>query len=314
MTASADGKYIHDAFVYSTDEEMVAAAAPFLQEGIEQNESAVVVCADRNVELLSGALGSQVRIATLSQPEVYRRVPDAIIAYQRAIERELATGASRVRLVGEVAFGSSEATWSEWARFESLVNSALADYPVWNVCIYDARELPESVVDNAEKTHPNLLAGGNRMPSSRYVEPLEYLSQPVTWAEHPLQSGPAALDMTELADLSQLRQGLHEALVAGQLDPEVADDLVIAASEIATNGMVHGGPPVRVQLWASNGQAVCTVTDQGPGIDNPFAGYVPANGADFTRGGMGLWMARRLCDRVDLRRGPDGFTVRLEIG
>jgi anti-sigma regulatory factor (Ser/Thr protein kinase) len=307
-------QYIHDAFVYSSDEEMVTAAAPFLQEGIDANEAAVVVCADRNVELLSDALGPKVKVSLLSRPEVYRRVPDAIIAFQRVIERELANGVDRVRLIGEVAFGATEATWSEWTRFESVVNSALAEYPLWNVCIYDTRELPGSVVASAEKTHPNLLSGGNRTPSAQYLEPLEYLSQPVVWEQHPLQTGPAALDLTELSDLAQLRQGLHDALAGGHLDPATADDLVIAVSEIATNGMVHGGPPVRVRLWTDHGRAVCTVTDQGPGIDNPFAGYVPAHGTDFTRGGMGLWMARRLCDRVDLNHGPDGFTVRLEMG
>jgi anti-sigma regulatory factor (Ser/Thr protein kinase) len=163
-------------------------------------------------------------------------------------------------------------------------------------------------------THPNMLANGARTPSVHYIDPRAYMSQPVGWEQHPLQSGSAVLDLADLSDLAELRHGLAEALAEGHLAPAVADDFVIAVSEVATNGMLHGRPPVRVQLWTDAGRAVCTVTDQGSGIDNPFAGYVPANGTDFTRGGMGLWMARRLCDRVDLHNGPDGFTVRLEMG
>lgn len=29
--------------------------------------------------------------------------------------------------------------------------------------------------------------------------------------------------------------------------------------------------------------------------------------------GMGLWAARQLCDRMDLYRTPEGFTVRVVI-
>jgi anti-sigma regulatory factor (Ser/Thr protein kinase) len=306
--------YIHDAFVYSTDEEMVTGAVHFLQEGIDADEAAVVVCSERNAEIVARALGAEDRLALLPQPDVYHRVPDAIIAFQHLIERQLASGAHRVRVVAEVDFGASEATWSEWARFESVVNMALAEYPLWNVCIYDTRVLPEAVIATAERTHPNVRTGASRSPSSQYVEPLKYLSQPRAWEPFPMQAGLPAIDLNELTDLAQLRHGLAEALAAGKLARDGVDDMVIAVSEIATNAIMYGGPPVNVRLWAEDGRAICTVTDHGPGIDNPFAGYVPAHGSDLTRGGMGLWMARRLCDQVDLHKGPDGFTVRLVMG
>ena len=56
---------------------------------------------------------------------------------------------------------------------------------------------------------------------------------------------------------------------------------------------------------------VCEITDSGTSFDDPFAGFVPAHGPDLGRGGMGLWLARKLWDHVDLLRRPDGFTVRL---
>ena len=54
-----------------------------------------------------------------------------------------------------------------------------------------------------------------------------------------------------------------------------------------------------------------TITDRRSGWGDPFAGYGPAHGEDLSRGGMGLWLARQLCDHVDIRTGPDGVAVRL---
>ena len=51
----------------------------------------------------------------------------------------------------------------------------------------------------------------------------------------------------------------------------------------------------------------------GPGFDDPFAGYGPAHGEDLSRGGMGLWLARQLCDHVDITHDDEGVRVRLTV-
>jgi hypothetical protein len=66
-----------------------------------------------------------------------------------------------------------------------------------------------------------------------------------------------------------------------------------------------------VRVWATPERLLGTVTDQGGGIDDPLAGYVPARGQDPRRTGMGLWLARQLCDQLKMARTPYGFTVRL---
>jgi hypothetical protein len=38
---------------------------------------------------------------------------------------------------------------------------------------------------------------------------------------------------------------------------------------------------------------------------------MPAHGLDLSRGGMGLWLARKLWDHVDVLPGPAGLSVRL---
>jgi hypothetical protein len=44
---------------------------------------------------------------------------------------------------------------------------------------------------------------------------------------------------------------------------------------------------------------------------DPLSGFAPAHGLDLSHGGMGLWLARKLWDHVDVLPGPDGLTVRL---
>jgi anti-sigma regulatory factor (Ser/Thr protein kinase) len=73
----------------------------------------------------------------------------------------------------------------------------------------------------------------------------------------------------------------------------------------------HGTLPAGLRLWTSPGRLVATIRDPGHGLDDPFAGYGPAHGEDLSGGGMGLWLARQLCDHVAIRRGGDGVNVRL---
>ena len=51
--------------------------------------------------------------------------------------------------------------------------------------------------------------------------------------------------------------------------------------------------------------------DRGAGPQDPFAGYGPAHGDDPSRGGMGVWLARQLCDHVHVARSAEGTSVRL---
>jgi anti-sigma regulatory factor (Ser/Thr protein kinase) len=81
--------------------------------------------------------------------------------------------------------------------------------------------------------------------------------------------------------------------------------------EMTTNALRHGRPPVDLRLWADEKRLVCTVTDRGAGLQDPFIGYGPAHGDDLSLGGMGLWLARQLCDHVDITVTGDGVRVRL---
>ena len=87
----------------------------------------------------------------------------------------------------------------------------------------------------------------------------------------------------------------------------------MAVDEITSNAVRHGTPPAGLRLWIAPGLLVAAIRDSGHGLDDPFAGYGPAHGEDLSRGGMGLWLARQLCDHVDISTDDDGTRVRLTL-
>ena len=92
---------------------------------------------------------------------------------------------------------------------------------------------------------------------------------------------------------------------------DAVEDFLLAVDEMTSNAVRHGLPPVSLRLWIGGDRIVCVIGDGGPGWDDPFAGYGPAHGDDLSRGGMGLWLARQLCDHVDIEHGDGGVRVRL---
>jgi anti-sigma regulatory factor (Ser/Thr protein kinase) len=313
MTREEPG-FVHDALYYGSDEQLLETAVPFLRAGIDAGETVLVVSTDHNATLLNEALDRDSRIVFLPREETYRRAPRTISTYQRFVEREIASGKRGVRLVGEVAFGASATSWKEWARYESILNHALAAYPIWITCAYDTRALHDDILRDAEATHPFLARNGSRVESSRYLDPADFLLSSSDAGPDPLEATEPMLEIADPTDLGRLRQEVRGELESSALATDAVDDLVVAVTEIVTNALTHGRPPVRVRLWTSATRLLFTVTDHGAGFDDPFAGYMaPTAGDNLTDGGMGLWAARQLCDRMDLYRTPEGFTVRVVL-
>ena len=50
-------KLIHEAFIYSSDEEFAAVAVPFLREAVVADQQAIAVTTDDRIRLLRGELG-----------------------------------------------------------------------------------------------------------------------------------------------------------------------------------------------------------------------------------------------------------------
>jgi serine/threonine-protein kinase RsbW len=110
------------------------------------------------------------------------------------------------------------------------------------------------------------------------------------------------------ARLAGLRRAVR-AYLRG-LQEEVADDVVLALNEVATNAMLHGssgGQPVEVVVQVDDGWVEASVLDHGP--DPPPV--LSADSAEPDAGGRGLWLLRRLVDEVRLERVRLGTRVTL---
>ncbi len=116
------------------------------------------------------------------------------------------------------------------------------------------------------------------------------------WAEHPLPEAVGAVWRWEVAgpaELSVIRADIRRRVDAASGVPdaasEAAERLLLAFEELASNGLRHGGEPVRVAITVTDSGWLLDVSDAGGG-DGPEA----AVGRDPARGGLGLYLTAAL--------------------
>jgi anti-sigma regulatory factor (Ser/Thr protein kinase) len=204
-----------------------------------------------------------------------------------------------------------------WLRIEAALDEALRRLPVTLLCAYRLAGLPLPTAPVDGLVPPAFLAAH---PELARVSDLDH---PVANALHRDPADvvrglpgavvppppPSARRWAFDADsLGSLRRDLTTAVAASGLGVEAGEDLVYAASEVATNAVEHGAGTGVLWTWVAHGEAVCLVADPGR-LDEPFPGVVPPS-VDQDRG-RGLWLARALCDEVDVSVDDDGTRVRL---
>ena len=309
---TAERAHGHTAVVVGSTAELLDVALPWLTAGLAAGDLTVLAGDPATSAELCDRLGAG-HGALVVDPGIAlhgTRPPDAVSALRRLLDGAEASTSGRVRVLGIPAFGSTEREVHEAQRFEAALNTVFAGSAVDRLCVYDRRVLSRAAVASATATHPYLLAGGTVTANRGYRRPDAYVrSLPVP--REPMEQRPPVFAVDGMRSLPHLRHQLGAALEQHVPDRDQCEDLRLAVSEIAANAFRHGAPPVSARLWASADRVVCTLTDRGSGTIDPLAGFQPAHGDDLSRGGMGLWLARKLWDHVDLVTTPTGPTVRL---
>jgi anti-sigma regulatory factor (Ser/Thr protein kinase) len=293
----------HDAFVYGSDTELLAGLGPYVRAGLQADETVVAVLPRRNAELLAAHLGPDVTAVELIDADDWYQKPEATIAgYDRMLN---GLGGRRGRVIGEVSFGHDPDSWADWTRYEAALNEAFRQHDAHVVCPYDRRSLPATVIEAARHTHPMVWTSTDRTPSGDFRDPRHVAAEHARAIPVPPTLPDLVVDLD--GHLRDARGEFADALRAAGITGQRADELALAVNEIVTNAIVHGGDHGELRVWSGADRLVCAVSERGPGVDDPLAGFVPPD-LTATRG-RGLWMARQLFDRVELEQSSDGFTV-----
>jgi len=293
----------HNALVYESQDEFVAVSLPFLKEGLEEGEGAIVAHTRPGLAMMREALGPDAgQVIFVDVSSAYTRPARTLAGYHRVFVEQLQKTPS-LRAVADVQFGLDPGERDLWMGYEAVFNCSFAHLPAWVVCAYDTNGTPDPIIEGVWRTHPEVVAGDTWNTSDLYEDPdnllREIAAEPAPVAG--LRSMPFGRDP------EQLRERLAHELVAEDVTEGKVVDMLVAATEVATNAVQHGGGIEDVRVGRAEGRFVCEIVDRGPGFDEPTAGYLaPREGI-----GTGLWVARQLTWLIEFFRSPAGFTTRI---
>ena len=301
--------FVHRALIYEDEADLLAATVPFLEEGLAAGERQLVVTTPRNAEVLGRSLGRKADAVEFRDSREWYVLPThTLLAYQRYVEE---ADTARVRIVGELPFGDeSRAPISDWIRYESTLNVAFGRLPVSIMCSYDARELPAPVLTDARRTHPELCAGAGSAASEEFTETMTLLRE--LDREELEEPTVATVELPITGDLRGVRDFVLERARDAGLSGKSLQDTFLAVQEVASNTLAHGAREGTLRTWIQDGELIFEVQDHMSGNGHPVMaslGTEPALLADP----RGLWIARLLCDLVEVRSGAGGLVVRLHV-
>lgn len=302
MTANGS-PFRHSALVYESQDEYVALSVPFLREGIEAGEGAIVANTKRGLAVMREALGADAAHMTFFDVSAaYTRPARTLASYNKVYAEQLARTPS-LRAVADVQFGFDPAESDLWMGYEAVFNHCFSHLPVWVWCTYNGERLSDSVRDAVWRTHPEVIADEAWLSSDQYEDP-EGLLRRITPEPVPLQ-GLRSIGFGR--DVEELRERLARELCTEGVPEGKTLDMLLAATEIATNAIDHGGGIEDVRVGRAEGRFVCEIVDPGEGFDDPTAGYLaPREGV-----GRGLWVARQLSWDIEFLQSPGEFTARI---
>jgi len=303
------GGYRHEAFLYSGRAEFLSGTTSFIRRAVRAGDPILVMVSAEKAGLLRQELGAEAENVSFADMAQAGDNPARIIAAWQAFLAAQA-GARQLWGVGEPVHPERSLTeLAECQLHEALLNVAFdAATPFWLLCPYDLEALAGDVIDEAKRTHP-FIAGAGQGQARVVFRPID-LADPF---DRPVPARPAAAAAMsfQAGSLRRLRAFVAEQAAQAGLDAESAAAMVLAATEIASNSLRHGGGHGELRAWVQDGSLVCEVSDRGH-ITSPLVGRVQP--ALDGLGGAGLWVANQLCDLVQIFSSARGTTVRVYQG
>jgi anti-sigma regulatory factor (Ser/Thr protein kinase) len=293
----------HNALLYASADEYLARVVPFLREGLERGEGAIVAHTRPGLAMVQETLEADAeRVTFVDVSAAYTRPARTLAAYHTVYVEQLRR-TPRLRAVADVQFGPDPGEWDLWTSYEAVFNRSFAHLPAWILCSYNANGTPDAILEGMQQTHPEIVDERGWSVCDHYEEP-DRLLRRTTRAPSTLVGLPS---IPFGRDLEELREQVAPALAALGLSPAQSLDMLLATTEVADNAIRHGDGIADLRLGRSEGRVVCEIVDRGSGFDDPAAGFLaPRAGI-----GNGLWVARQLTWQIEFFNSTDGFTVRI---
>ncbi len=294
----------HEALPYGGHGEFVASCAGSVEAGLADDRRVIVLAGGEKLAGIRDALGVAAEDVTFVPTDDHGRNPARITTMLDSFQ---AAGEGRRGLgINEWSGASrSAAARAETRLAESLLNIvALQTWPLDLVCLYDQATLAADELAEMRRSHP-FLRGEDT--NAAYEPDLG----PALFADA-VPGAPAGVEPVDFGagDLARMRAHVRGFARGCYIAPERVDDLVVAANEIVTNSLRHGGGRGRIALWEADASVICEVVDNGR-ITDPLAGRLAP--LPSATSGRGLWLANNLCDLVQIRSSSAGTVVRLYI-
>jgi anti-sigma regulatory factor (Ser/Thr protein kinase) len=208
--------------------------------------------------------------------------------------------------MGELPQCKSQEQCHPWELYEAVLNRAFADRPVSILCGFDVREQPAAAAEGAHRTHPEVLTDCWR-DNPRYQDPAAVVGA-LTPEPEVL---PELRELPVVGDSEELSARLRREMTSLAATSAQAERLLLAAAEIFNNAAAHGDGARSQRVGRISGRIVWELSDNGPGFDDPLAGYIPP--PQENANGTGLWVVRQLTHRLEFLTSPQGFTTRLWV-
>jgi anti-sigma regulatory factor (Ser/Thr protein kinase) len=300
---------VHQALLYDTSDDFLAAAVPFITEGLEHGDAILAITSDPDTALLRSSLGAAADDVAFLEPASWYDAPGRALAACYRYLDECLNDHDFLRIIGQPVWTDLDPLeTAEWGRYESVVNVALASSPAWMICGYDNSAVPAEILADARLTHPEFAVGALRKPNEAFADPAAFYAE----RNRPLPAPPdhGVESMSFGPDPAPVRRFVTRYAVAMGLPAHRLDDFRLAANEVTTNAIRHGGGHGDVRMWRAGHRIVCEVSDHGTAEDN-FLGHMP--GDPTAERGHGLWIARQLCDLLEIRTNQPGTRVRMHM-